>query len=445
MFHKARRRLRLESLETRQLLAAEVLFNEDFQDGAAELTGIVSNAESTQLVSGADGNRYLESLFTKNETQTLIGDRFGQVDAVEISFDFRLPDGFPIEDVERGYASTKLSRLLAPEGAPPLHAMQNSLDVFHDGNGNTSYEIVFYAEQSGIADWVKIDFTPEKWVNVRYRAEFNTPGQSDGGWTAWVDGEEVFDHQNVVWASDPAHRPESFWVGGNISFGSEEPSRPFRRQIDNIQVSVDRELPVDETIPDGLEIDNRPEGRVLVVQGTDQDDQIRVSSDQHSDVRVSLNAVDQYFSDIAAVEINSGQGDDRIDIDTDLLTTVLAGDGDDSIVALGESVAIDAGNGNDFIWSVVQSGAILAGAGNDLVIAYGGSQIIVGGTGADTLVSIEKETPHLVNGGSINVTLPALLALTPATPVLASRPELVDVTLQVTDDLERDRLFEFRV
>lgn len=445
MFHSRRRQLKLESLEGRRLLAAEVLYSEDFQDNTVELGGVLSNANSAEIVSGPNGNRYFESLFTRNETQTLLGDQFGEVDAVEISFDFRLPDGFPIEDVERGYASTKLSRLIAPDGAPPLHSMQNSLDVFHDASGNTSYEIVFYAEQSGIADWVKIDFSPEKWINVRYRAEFNTPGESNGRWTAWIDGEEVLDHQNVVWASDASHRPDSFWVGGNISFGSEEPSRPFRRQIDNINVSVDRESSDNEQLPEGIQIENRPQGRMLVIQGTDGDDEIRVENQSQSEVGVSLNAIDQVFSDLAGVEISSGHGDDWIHIDTDLPTTVFAEEGNDSILAIGESVAIDAGDGNDIIWSVVQNGAVLAGTGNDLVIAYGGSQIIVGGTGTDTLVSLEKDEPHLVIGGSVNTPLPALMALTPAIPMLTSRPDLVGITLQVTYDLERDRLLGVQV
>ena len=435
---KTRSRLRFEWLEWRRLFAANVIINETFEDGIADFDEVHFNSAFAGVVAEPEGNRIFEAHFIENETQSLLGDSLGVVDGVEVSFDFRIPDGVPIEGTQRGFAGVKISRILAPDGAPPFHAMQNELHAYRDTVGSVRHELQFFAEQSGIVENFVVD--PTQWINVRYKIMFNTPGQADGTLAVWLDGKQVVDHDNVVWANEIQNRPNGFWVGGNVSFGDEQPSRPFVRQYDNVRVLTRSN---EESGPaDGIELVQR-DGQGIVVTGTELDDAIRLVATADGKISVSLNSVDKVFSEIAWLEVHSGGGNDRIDIQSDIPTLIQTGSGNDSIHATGQFISLDTGAGDDFVWSTAFSSVISTGDGNDFVISYGGGQIVIGGEGTDTLVSFATTVPNIIVGGSVDLPVESLAALAEEIDELVSNPGFLEMLLPIRDDLERDQLFLF--
>lgn len=431
-------RLRFEKLEHKRVLAATTIIDETFEDGVADFSGVHSSNAFAGVVAEPDGNRIYEARFTDNETQSLLGDSLGIVDGVEVSFDLRIPGGVPVDGTERGFAGVKVSRILAPPDAPPLHAMQNEILAYLNADGTVRHELQFYAEQSGIVVNLVVD--PTQWINVRYKITFNTPGLSDGKLEAWLDGEKLVDRQDVVWAESIENRPSGFWVGGNVSFGDEQPSRPFVRQYDNIRVVTYSDS--EPTPHDPVQVVQR-DGRGIVVTGTDLDDVIRAVASASGDVSVSVNGTDQAFADIDWLEINSRGGDDRIQISSQLPTSIRAGEGDDSVNAGGRTISVDAGDGDDFVWSTASASVIVGGQGNDFVIAFGGGQIVIGGEGTDRILSFARTTPNVVIGGSVELPMEAVAELATQTDRLFARPGLLEMLLPIRDDADRDRLFLF--
>lgn len=431
-------RLRFESLEVRRVLSASTIIDETFEDGVADFSGVFSSTAFAGVVAEPDGNQIYEARFTDNETQSLLGDSLGVVDGVEVSFDVRIPGGVPVDGTDRGFAGVKISRILAPEGAPPLHAMQNELLAYLNADGSVRHELQFYAEQSGIVVNLVVD--PTQWISVRYKITFNTPGLSDGKLEAWLDGEKVIDRHDVVWAESIENRPDGFWVGGNISFGDEQPSRPFSRQYDNIRVATSSET---ETTPiDPVQVVDR-DGRGVVVTGTEIDDIINAVASANGDVSVSINGTDQAFADIDWLEFDTGDGNDRINISSQLPTSIRTGAGDDRVHASGRWIGVDAGDGDDFVWSTASASVIVGGAGNDFVIAFGGGQIVIGGDGTDRLLSFARSAPNVVIGGSVDLPMEALVALATETDRLVASPGVLETLLPIRDDVDRDRLFLF--
>lgn len=198
-------RLRFESLEDRRVLSANTIIDETFEDGVADFSGVYSNNAFAGVVAEPDGNQIYEARFTDSETQSLLGDSLGIVDGVEVSFDVRIPDGVPVDGTDRGFAGVKISRILAPAGAPPFHAMQNEVLAYLNADGSVRHELQFYAEQSGIVVNLVVD--PTQWINVRYKITFNTPGLSDGKLEVWLDGEKFVDRQDSVKSN---HRVRSY-------------------------------------------------------------------------------------------------------------------------------------------------------------------------------------------------------------------------------------------
>ena len=416
---KPKKRLCFEPLEARKLLAGVVVVDESFEDGNADQFGSVySNAAQAGVVnvaSSTGANQAFETLFVRDETQTLLESTFGQVDSVDVSFDFRFPDGIPAADVPRGFGSVKLSRLIAPDDGPRLHSMQNHIQFFREANGSVRYEIGWYVEQANFSDDIEIAIDPNKWINVRYFAKFNTPGERDGQWIVWLDGQKVVERNDVVWADNIDFRPERFWVGGNISFGGSDPSRPFRRQIDNVHVVVNGSPTSTETSypTEGARVENRSGSSVLIVAGSREGDDVRLIADSSGTVELQRNGVDTVFQDIDSIELDTGGGPDRVYADSQIPLVVQSGDGDDVVWASGLQVAIDSGTGDDLIVSTAAIGVLFGGTGNDLLFAQGGSQLLVGGLGRDTLVSLATRQPHILVGGSVDLDIATAVELAP--------------------------------
>lgn len=78
--------------------------------------------------------------------------------------------------------------------------------------------------------------------------------------------------------------------------------------------------------------------------------------------------------------------------------TIIAGAGDDRILASGTVAAIDAGDGNDTLSSGFASGTVLGGAGDDIISSPVGSVSISGGAGNDRIAAAGRtgETPTIL-------------------------------------------------
>lgn len=265
---RQRLRLSIEKLCSRQLLAAEVLIFEDFQDQSVDGLGpVYSNSFSTGIVEVDEGEYVYESTFDRNETGTIFGSKFGAADSVELSFRLRMPDGIPRTSAEaHDFVGVKLSRLIAPQGTPSGHNMQNELLAFRNPDGSTYYQLLFYAEKNETADRVEINLDPSEWIDIRYRVTFNTPGLADGSMDVWVNGTQEVNRSGMVWADTATDRPESFWVGGPITMSGVDPATPMRRQLDDIRLVVGSPSAEDEMDP-GLPISNMGDNGVFQVPG----------------------------------------------------------------------------------------------------------------------------------------------------------------------------------
>ncbi|GIX30007.1 MAG: hypothetical protein KatS3mg124_0479 [Porticoccaceae bacterium] len=91
-------------------------------------------------------------------------------------------------------------------------------------------------------------------------------------------------------------------------------------------------------------------------------------------------------------------GDDVVDIDSSLDTTVIAGGGDDTVWAEAGEDSIDGGDGDDILWGGSGNDTILGGAGNDSIDGHSGDDNIVAGVGNDTVLG--GSGADTIDGGS---------------------------------------------
>ncbi len=105
--------------------------------------------------------------------------------------------------------------------------------------------------------------------------------------------------------------------------------------------------------------------------------------------------------------IESGAGNDSIDLAGANGSTVLAGDGNDTVIGSARGDSIDGGDGNDILGFGFNSGTILGGAGDDAINSPIGAMSISAGAGNDlihaagrsgetpTVLGEEAETPSI--------------------------------------------------
>lgn len=397
-----RRQLVFELLDQRELLAANVLVDEPMTFGTGVLS-VNSNTGRSGIVLDDSGNAVFEDTFIEDETETQLGAFYGVADSIDVSFDVRFPDSIPVADISRGFGSVKLSRLVAPDVAARAQNMQNELSFYVEPDGSVQYSLVFFVEGSDLGSRIPVVLETEKRMSIRYFAQFNTPGESDGIWQVWINGEQVVDRSDIVFSSDATSRPERLWIGGNISFGGDDPSEPFRRQIDNVRVVVDG-FPNDKTGSPQLRTEGGQIG--LFIEGTDLPNNVLLEADESGKVDLRIDNVDHAFSDVDFIRIDTNAGNDFVKANSKL------------------PLEIHVGSGDDYVFSKAATGVIFGGLGDDLLIADGGSQVVAGGTGGDTIVSYAWDAPHLLASGE-----------------LATRADWSLFELEAKDDFARDRIF----
>ncbi|TWU50963.1 PA14 domain protein [Rubripirellula tenax] len=327
------KRLLLEKLCSRELFAGDVLISEDFQDQSLDgFNPVYSNAVSHGIAEVSPGEFAYQSTFDRNETGTLLGSTFGAVDSVELSFRVRFPDDIPRDSSSaHDFVGVKLSRLIAPVGAPTLHNFQNELHAYRNADGSSYYQLVFYAEKNGTTDRFEFMLSPEEWIDIRYNVTFNTPGQSDGSLVVWVNGYEEIRREGMTWADSIADRPESFWVGGPITMRGVDPATPMRRQLDDIRViansnSGDSEQPpiVPVSQVEAARRERIEAGRTiseLVITGTERKDDISLAGDSSS-LTIQDGDRELTFSDVDRVVIDLGGDDDSLVVERSLAATI---------------------------------------------------------------------------------------------------------------------------
>ena len=244
-------RNRLENLEARLLLTATVLVDEDFEDGTAEQfdyiptenDGIGSSALVVNGLSHDTGQSAYAITYARDEYGANLEKYFAQqYDALDVEFSTRLPDGIPVDNTGIGYAGLKLSRVTRTSGLPSNHNLQIQLDYLREGyngpNSEADYSVYFYHEHDDQLLRVPLNFSTDQWFRIRYLAKMNTPGQSDGALTVWLDGVQSGHLSGLTYSDSIADRPDGMWVGGNFSYHGVDPETPFRRMIDNVKVTL---------------------------------------------------------------------------------------------------------------------------------------------------------------------------------------------------------------
>jgi uncharacterized delta-60 repeat protein len=123
---------------------------------------------------------------------------------------------------------------------------------------------------------------------------------------------------------------------------------------------------------------------LLVVTGTDGDDDITVDTvgDQ---VLVNVGGDIKTFpaADVKEINLDAGDGKDKVTISLALNSSVAGGAGDDSIVTNDGSDTIDAGDGDDSVAAGGGKDRVLAGAGDNTVNGEGGDDVLIGAEGND--------------------------------------------------------------
>jgi Ca2+-binding RTX toxin-like protein len=120
----------------------------------------------------------------------------------------------------------------------------------------------------------------------------------------------------------------------------------------------------------------------LIVKGSSHDDDIRVESEDHGKVKVTIG------NKSLGVFAPTGR------------IIILGGDGNDEIEANGKfavPVEIHGGAGNDDLRGPSSSAMLIGGSGNDVLIGGSGRDLLIGGTGTDRLFG--KSADDLLIGG----------------------------------------------
>jgi Ca2+-binding RTX toxin-like protein len=120
-------------------------------------------------------------------------------------------------------------------------------------------------------------------------------------------------------------------------------------------------------------------GSQLLVHGTRNADRVRVESTS-AIITVWLNGRSRAFlkGGIKTLVVGLRQGDDRLDLKTDLPALVYGDGGNDTIVG---------GSGNDSVYSGSDNDRVYGGDGNDFIDAYNGDDFIAPGAGRDSALA----------------------------------------------------------
>lgn len=128
----------------------------------------------------------------------------------------------------------------------------------------------------------------------------------------------------------------------------------------------------------------------LVVTTGRGDDRIAVKNNTDGTLAVELNGKAYQFemADAQALTVRSGDGNDTIDVASDVKVNLIVdgGAGDDVITTGAGDDIVDGGIGNDTIKTGAGSDDVFGNSGDDVIDAGAGNDVVYGGDGQDTLL-----------------------------------------------------------
>jgi hypothetical protein len=144
---------------------------------------------------------------------------------------------------------------------------------------------------------------------------------------------------------------------------------------------------------------DNPRQFALIVQGTQGNDQIQITSDG-SNVRVQISgsgvSYDHSFAEpISRIEIYGQSGDDSITVDQNVTIPAF----------------IFSGNGNNVITAGGGPSVVVGGAGNNILTGGSGPSILIGGSGHEQLIGGSGATLMIAGTTKFDANLEALQSL----------------------------------
>ena len=228
-----------------------VLIDESFEDGRVDgFTYVPPATTQARVVTGdsfGSGSQAYQITYAADEFAADLTKDILQVNSLDVSFASKLPDGIPIAEAGRGFASLMLSRLFRDSGTPATSGIRLDLTYVRagaDGIGSAQrYEMTYFLVHSDRVFRVPVAITPDAWFQTRYFVKFNTPGHNDGVFMAWHNGQLVVNAVDIVFSDTINTRADSLAIGGGFYYRGTNPDRPFRRLIDNVRVLANGEVP----------------------------------------------------------------------------------------------------------------------------------------------------------------------------------------------------------
>lgn len=248
-----------------------IVFSEDFEDGTIEqATYLPQNDRLSGIVETEDGGHVYQITYEQDEFSRKV-EWIGEesFDSIDVSYRTRLIDGLPIGESQRQWIDLKTFRVFEDSGALG-EVFTTHVDRYSPGFENQGFDHVEILHTYGNdvkAVRIPVDGPLTDWIDFRYHMSWNTPGNADGVLMIWHDGELVFEDHNVTWfENNDTLRPNGFWFGGNVSGGNAgEPIAPFRRQFDNVEVSVNGNTPSQTASSDNSAV-SEPNGSATVTE-----------------------------------------------------------------------------------------------------------------------------------------------------------------------------------
>lgn len=243
-----------------------------------------------------------------------------------------------------------------------------------------------------------------------FSAAFNDPGQADAHVTLW----EVFDGSSVQVGSGSGTTLDlALDQAGNytVVFTVTDDGGGWD--------SASRSLSVTEATPVAVVVDPLDASRqMLLIHGTDQDDQILVDyqgyggSDGDSDGDDDQTTAGWYDVTINGVSMGSFAADEGYSLSRIVVFGLEGGDDLEIAGSVGLSGWLFGGAGNDRLKGGGGHDLLFGGDGDDVMIGGGGRDFMVGGDGADRLVGNAGDDILIAGSTVYDDDEAALLALT---------------------------------
>ena len=225
---------------------SEILVQENFEDDSMDgfddvfATGggdwRIAEDDFQQDTLG-NGNKSLEITFPNNESgaQAAIND-LQDARSIDVGYSVRLPEGIATgSDPSNLFASVNQSRIWSGiSGELGLASYLQYSQESADSAGAWEYLFTYGVEGENVRfHRIPVAAPISDYLEINYFVQWNSDGNEDGVFMAWINDELVVEERDVVWSLSDSN-PEGIWVGGHYS-GAELAS-PARQLTDEIRI-----------------------------------------------------------------------------------------------------------------------------------------------------------------------------------------------------------------